>query len=104
MHPYLHLYFGFLYFHIKLTNTNFMNENVKIIRELKNFTQKFMASQLMISQSNYSRMEKGSVNITIDKLEKISSIFEISVSDIINFDETVVKNILKKKKLKDVIS
>jgi transcriptional regulator with XRE-family HTH domain len=81
-----------------------MNENVKIIRELKNFTQKFMASQLMISQSNYSRMEKGSVNISIDKLEKISSIFEISVSDIINFDETVVKNILKKKKLKDVKS
>lgn len=104
MHPYLHLYFGFLYFHIILTNTDFMNENVKIIRELKNFTQKFMASQLMISQSNYSRMEKGSVNISIDKLEKISSIFEISVSDIINFDETVVKNILKKKKLKDVKS
>jgi transcriptional regulator with XRE-family HTH domain len=75
-----------------------MNENVKIIRELKNFTQKFMASQLMMSQSNYSRIEKGTVNISIDKLEKISSIFELSVSDIINFDESVVRNILKNKK------
>jgi transcriptional regulator with XRE-family HTH domain len=81
-----------------------MNENVKIIRELKNFTQKFMASQLMMSQSNYSRIEKGTVNISIDKLEKISSIFELSVSDIINFDESVVRNILKNKKIKNAKS
>jgi transcriptional regulator with XRE-family HTH domain len=81
-----------------------MNENVKIIRELKNFTQKFMASQLMMSQSNYSRIEKGTVNISIDKLEKISSIFELSVSDIINFDESVVRNILKNKKNKNANS
>lgn len=75
-----------------------MNENIKIIRELKNFTQKFMANQLMMSQSNYSRIEKGLVDINMDKLEKISKILGVSIQDLMILNENVIKKILIDKK------
>jgi transcriptional regulator with XRE-family HTH domain len=75
-----------------------MHENVKILRELKNFTQKFMANQLFMSQSNYSRIEKGLVRLNTETLKQISKILNVTESEIINLDENVIYSILKKKK------
>lgn len=75
-----------------------MHENVKILRELKNFTQKFMANQLFMSQSNYSRIEKGLVRLNTETLKQISKILNVTESEIINLDENVIISILKKKK------
>ena len=37
---------------------------IKNIRELKNFTQEYMAEKLDISQAAYSKMEKGDTKIS----------------------------------------
>jgi len=73
-----------------------MHQNIKLIRELRDYSQSFMSSQLKVSQSTYSRIEKGNVNITMSRLNQIANILKVEVTDIINFNETVVLKIFKK--------
>ena len=65
---------------------------IKNIRELKNFTQEYMAEKLDISQAAYSKMEKGDTKISQDKLNKIAEILEINPDDITDFDNKKVLN------------
>jgi transcriptional regulator with XRE-family HTH domain len=71
-------------------NPNFMstriNDNIKIIRELKNYTQEYMALRLGITQAGYSKIEKGSSTVSFEKLEEIAQVFEMDVRNIIKFD------------------
>ena len=65
---------------------------IKKIRELRNLTQEYMAQELNISQSTYSRFEKDGDDLTISQLHKISQVLEIKVEDLINFNEKFVFN------------
>ena len=57
---------------------------IKNIRELKNFTQEYMAEKLDIS--------KGDTKISQDKLNKIAEILEVNPDDITDFDNKKVLN------------
>jgi transcriptional regulator with XRE-family HTH domain len=61
--------------------------NIKKVREFKDLTQEYVAQQLNISQVAYSKMERGETEISMSKLEQISKIFEVSITDLVNFDE-----------------
>lgn len=63
-----------------------IKNKIKNIRELRNYTQQYMADQLGITQAGYSKIEKGKTIISYAKLVEISEIFEVSIEDIINFD------------------
>ncbi|ABQ06123.1 helix-turn-helix transcriptional regulator [Flavobacterium johnsoniae] len=63
-----------------------INDNIKIIRELKNYTQEYMALRLGITQAGYSKIEKGSSTVSFEKLEEIAQVFEMDVRNIIKFD------------------
>lgn len=65
---------------------------IKKIRELKNFTQEYMAQKLNVSQSTYSRFEKNDYDLTMSQLQHISEIFEIKFEDLLNFNEKLVFN------------
>lgn len=65
---------------------------IKKIRELKNYTQEYMAEQLAISQTTYARFEKEDADLTISKLKKISHLLEITIEELINFDEKIIFN------------
>jgi transcriptional regulator with XRE-family HTH domain len=65
---------------------------IKKIRELKNYTQEYMAELLHVSQPTYSRFEKDDSDITISQLENISKILDIKLEDLINFNEKQVLN------------
>lgn len=58
---------------------------IKNIRELKNYTQQYMAGQLGITQAGYSKIEKGETRLSYEKLEKIAGILQVSVQDVIYF-------------------
>lgn len=62
-----------------------VKENIKNIRELKNYTQEYMADRMDISQAAYSKIEKGKTEITLLKLEEIATVFEITIEDILRF-------------------
>ncbi len=69
-----------------------IGNKIKNIRELKNFTQEYMAEKLDISQAAYSKMEKGDTKISQDKLNKIAEILEVNLDDITDFDNKKVLN------------
>jgi transcriptional regulator with XRE-family HTH domain len=62
-----------------------INENIKSIRELKNYSQEYMAFRLGITQAGYSKMERNGSRISFEKLEEIAVIFEMDLGSIINF-------------------
>ena len=70
-----------------------IGEKIRKIRELKNFSQDYVAERLGISQSTYARLEKNEVAITEERLRNISDILDVSVDFIKNFDERVIFNI-----------
>jgi transcriptional regulator with XRE-family HTH domain len=47
---------------------------LKQLRELKNFTQEYMAQQLGLSTRAYSKIETGETQLTINRLNEISTI------------------------------
>lgn len=65
---------------------------IKKVREIKGFSQDYLAEKLGISQSAYSRIEKNEINITLEKLDKIAGILEIPTLDLINFNEHNIFN------------
>lgn len=63
-----------------------IGNKIKNIRELKNFTQGYMAEKMDISQAAYSKLEKGNVKISPEKLAEIAKILEVNPEDITAFD------------------
>lgn len=52
--------------------------NIKHIREIKRYTQEYMASELGISQSNYQRIESGQIKISAERLSQIAKALEVT--------------------------
>jgi transcriptional regulator with XRE-family HTH domain len=73
--------------HIIYAKMNIGN-NIKQIRELKKYSQEYVAQELGISQSSYARIENGTVIPRIDRLQRIAEILEIDVSFLLNTTNT----------------
>ena len=63
-----------------------IGSKIKTIREMKNFTQEYVAERLEMSQSNYSRIERNEINIPVKTFQSLAEIFELSLTDLIEFD------------------
>ena len=64
-------------------------QNIKKIRESKGISQEYMAMELGISQSTYTKVERGEVNLYVDRLLKIAKVLDVGLSKI--FDENAAK-------------
>ena len=62
---------------------------IRKVRELKNISQYYVASQLGISQAAYSGIESGKTKINNEKLLKISNTLNVDSDAIINFDTEI---------------
>lgn len=60
--------------------------NIKKIRELKNLTREFVADEINMSTSGYGKIERGEVDLTLSKLDKIARVFNVSVDFIFKFN------------------
>jgi transcriptional regulator with XRE-family HTH domain len=69
-----------------------ISKNIKKFRELRNFSQRYVAEKLDITQQNYSKMESGEVDFPISRLFQIAEILSVRATDILSFDEKVVFN------------
>ena len=63
---------------------NDIARNIKQIRELKSFTQEYMAQELGISQPAYVKIEQGFTVLKIDRLLKIAEILEVDIYALLN--------------------
>ena len=71
-----------------------VGNKIKKIRELKNYTQEYMANELSMSISNYSKIERDEISITLDRLDEIATILKMKFQDILAFDEKNVFNFI----------
>jgi transcriptional regulator with XRE-family HTH domain len=61
--------------------------NIKLIRELRNYNQRYVASELGIGRSTLSTWENGLTELNIDKLMQLALVFGLTnYREIIDFD------------------
>jgi len=60
---------------------------IKQIREYNNYSQKYMADQLSISQPAYARIENGVTSLNEEKIRKIAEILNVDLEKLLSNDE-----------------
>lgn len=70
---------------------------IKQLRELKNFTQEYMAGHLGISTRAYSKIETGETQLTVNRLNEISAVLGITPVEVLGFDDKQVFSNCKQK-------
>ena len=56
-----------------------VNNKIRALRELNNWSQEDMAERLNMSKSSYSRLERDERKLDLVKLEKLAAIFKIDI-------------------------
>lgn len=64
--------------------------NIRKIRELRGFSQEYISQQLEISQRQLSRIENNETDISISKLEAISTVLNVTITQLLGFDEKFI--------------
>ena len=67
-------------------------KNIKKYRELKGFSQEYVAHQLNINQASYAKLENNSTKITIDRLFSIAKLLETEISEILDLKNQTIFN------------
>jgi len=70
-----------------------IGEKIKKLRELRDYTQEYMAEQLEMTQQNYSLIENDDEeDVSLKRLKKIAETLEIGLNDLLNFEEKQIFN------------
>lgn len=64
-----------------------VNNKIRALRELNNWSQEDMAEWLNMSKSSYSRLERDESKLDLVKLEKLARIFKIDIGELIASDD-----------------
>jgi len=63
-----------------------IGKNIKKIREQKGLMQKEVAAVADMQASNYSKIESGQRDISVEALDKIAKLFSMTVDEVIHFE------------------
>lgn len=69
-----------------------IHEQVKVIRENKKLSQDFIAHELGLSQSQYSRRESGEITFNADEILQLSKTLDTKVSELYGEETNVFNN------------
>ncbi len=69
-----------------------VHEKLKVMRQCKNWTQEEIADKLGWAVNSYAKIERGEVDIKLDKLEKFAELMGIDVQELIDPKEGTVFN------------
>lgn len=69
-------------------------DNIKHIREAKNLKQIQVAEHIGVDKSAYSKIEKGARALTVEELNKMAQLFNLTTDNIINHDGAIPKEIV----------
>jgi transcriptional regulator with XRE-family HTH domain len=75
-----------------LSDMKAIGDKIKKLREIRGFSQEYMAERMGISQAGYSKMERETTDLTLTRLEQIANVLEINPMDLIAMDEKIVFN------------
>ena len=64
---------------------------IKKYRELKSYSQKYVAAKLGISQNAYSKIENGLTQLTVHHVKELSKILDVAITELLNDDFQIHK-------------
>jgi transcriptional regulator with XRE-family HTH domain len=62
-------------------------QKIKKIRELRNYTQDYMAKKLNLSLNGYGKIEREETEISLNRLQEIADVLQVKIFDLLGFDE-----------------
>lgn len=62
-------------------------EKIRLMRELKKWSQEQMAEKLAMSANGYAKVERGETKLTLPRLQKIADIFQMDLNDLVQENE-----------------
>lgn len=69
-----------------------MGQKVRMVRELKGFSQEYMAHALGMSQRGYSKLERDETRLDWERITQIAKLFEMEPLDLVSFDDNLIFN------------
>jgi transcriptional regulator with XRE-family HTH domain len=69
-----------------------MGQKVRMVRELKGFSQEYMAHSLGMSQRGYSKLERDESKLDWERITQIAKLFEMEPLDLVSFDDNLIFN------------
>lgn len=70
-----------------------IGKNIKRIREEKGLTQQSIADLIAMHRSNYSRVETGDRDLSIDAISKIAKYFNMTIDQLVNFEGDIPQEV-----------
>lgn len=67
-----------------------IGEKIRKVRDLRGFSQEYVAQKLGVSQRSYGKLETGETKLDIPRIEKISDILGVEPVSLITFDEKML--------------
>ncbi len=64
-----------------------VQEKIRSLREQNNLTQTDMAVRMNLSQNGYAKLERGESKLNLEKLQQLSDIFNIDITELVNTDK-----------------
>lgn len=61
-----------------------MHDKIRLMREIRQWSQEEMASKMNMSLSGYAKIERGETKLHYDKLVQIAQIFNMNLSDLVD--------------------
>lgn len=61
-----------------------VNEKIRMVREMNQWSQEEMAEKMNMSTNGYAKIERGETKLNLHKLEQIAQIFNIDVLELMN--------------------
>ncbi len=65
-----------------------IGRKIRIVRQLKGYSQEYMAMRLGISQNAYSKLERGKIKLNNQRVIEISGILEIPTYNLLKVEES----------------
>ncbi len=63
-----------------------VNDKIRMMREMNNWTQEYVADKLHMSLTSYAKLERGESRLHLDKLTKIAEVFQVNIVDLLSLD------------------
>jgi|SRR5690554_4828199 len=70
-----------------------IGKNIKRIREDRGLTQQSIADLIAMHRSNYSRVETGDRDLSIEAISKIAKFFNLTIDQLVNLEEDIPQEI-----------
>ncbi|SEH07513.1 helix-turn-helix domain-containing protein [Candidatus Venteria ishoeyi] len=69
-----------------------IHEKLKVMRQCKNWTQEDLAEKLGWAVNSYAKIERGEVDIKLDKLNRLAEVMGVDIHELIDANDKTVLN------------